>query len=211
MAGPLEEIPPGVDFHDPRQARTWVADTVASRPWRAAFFAAFASTLNAELGRGAAIVELGSGPGHLAAVLLERCQPRSYTAIDFSAAMHDLAQQHLGAAADRVTFLLRDFRRPDWTAGLDGVDAVVTMQAAHEVRHKTRLPALLASVHAVLRPGGLLLFCDHYAGTQTGKRRELALERDEQARALEAAGFASVTLLRDEGSMALYSGRRPVG
>jgi SAM-dependent methyltransferase len=198
------EIPSPIDFDDPAQARAWVDATVAKRPWRLRFFAAFASALNAHFNRPIRVAELGSGPGHLAKAIIHGCKVSSYTAIDFSAAMHDLAREHLGESSGQVHFLRRDFRRDDWAEGLGPLDAIVTTQAAHEVRHKTRQPALLKDIHAAIENGGLLLFCDHYSEAGSTKDSGLFLTHEEQPALLENAGFRQVEQLLDEGGMALY-------
>lgn len=203
------EVPSPIDFHDLDQARAWTRRTVASRPWRPRFFAAFAAALDAEAKAALDVMELGSGPGHLAAALIQHRSVASYTAVDFSLAMHQLAREHLGPDAHRVWFQVRDFRRPDWRQGLGLADAVVSMQAAHEVRHKSRLATLFDGVREALRPGGLFLICDHYVEAGSEKNPELYLGRDEQPRTLEAAGFSVVQTLLDEGGMALISARRP--
>ena len=79
------------------------------------------------------------------------------------------------------------------------------MQAVHETRHKRRALPLLTQARTVLRPGGHLLYCDHYF--TEGKKVGLTLDRDEQPAVLRAAGFTEVTLIRDEGGMALYVAR----
>jgi hypothetical protein len=84
-------------------------------------------------------MELGSDPGHLAGTILRNCEVESYVAVDFSNAMHDLAREFLGLDAGRVSFVLEDFRQSHWVTSIGVADAVLTMQAAHEVRHKTRL------------------------------------------------------------------------
>jgi hypothetical protein len=123
--------------------------------------------------------------------------------------MHDIARGHIGAAlADRVTFLHRDFRRPDWTDRLRDFDAAVTMQAAHEVRHKQHLPVLLARLRTTLAEGGLLLFCDHYAEAGSKKHPDLYPAREDQPALLAGAGFRDITRLLDMGGMALYRARR---
>ncbi len=78
------------------------------------------------------------------------------------------------------------------------------MQAAHEVRHKNRLPLLLAQAHEAIRPDGVFLFSDHYAEPGTNKNTELYVTRDEQLMLLARAGFAPVNRVHDEGGMALY-------
>jgi SAM-dependent methyltransferase len=197
-----DDVPSGVDFHDPQQARDWTHATPKKRPYRRQFFAAFSNALShLDAPR---ILELGSGPGHLARELLERMPTTSYTALDFSVPMHELARAHLGPLAERVTFLLRDFRDPAWPAGLGPFDAIVTLQAAHETRHKRHLVPLFERARTALVPGGLLLYADHYAAEGTHKPN-LMPDRDEQPLALERAGFTAVRLVHEEGGMALYS------
>ncbi|ATQ66794.1 MULTISPECIES: class I SAM-dependent methyltransferase [Methylosinus] len=203
-----EATPSPIDFHDIDQARAWTADTVARRPHRPRFFDAFCASLEGRFDAPIRIAELGSGPGHLACAILRRCRIESYHAIDFSPAMHALAHEHLAEASSRVTFVEADFRSNSWAAGLAGVDAVVTMQAAHELRHKNRLPALLDLIHETIRPGGLLLYCDYYADAAREEKSTLFLTRDEQPAALERAGFAPVGLVHEEGGMALYRALR---
>jgi len=193
-------VPITVDFRDPAHARQWTDETPRRRPWRTSFFAAFGAALR---GARLRVLELGLGPGHLAREVLTRCDIAEYVALDFSCAMHDLARDHLGDVASRIAFVTCDFRTPDWTAGFSGFDAVVTMQAVHEMRHKRLALPLLAQARTILRPGGQLLYCDHY--DEDGKQPGLMLDRAEQPEVLRAAGCSRVELLRDEGGMALYA------
>jgi SAM-dependent methyltransferase len=198
-----DDVPIRVDFRDPATARTWIEDTRIRRPYRPRFFAAFCAALapRPEL----RILELGSGPGQLAREILVHCDVRSYVALDFSPAMHQLAAEHLGDLASRVTFVTRDFREPAWPDDLGAFDAVVTLQAAHETRHKRHLVPLLERARTVVVPGGVLLYADHYLTPET-KLPALAPARADQPLALERAGFVDVRLVHEEGNMALWSG-----
>jgi SAM-dependent methyltransferase len=196
-----EDVPIRVDFRDPATARTWIEETRIKKPFRPTFFAAFCAALSSR--QQLRILELGSGPGQLAREILLHCDVSTYVALDWSQAMHDIAAEHLGELARRVTFVLRDFREPTWPAGLGAFDAVVTMQAAHETRHKRHVVPLLARARSLLTPGGVLLYCDGYLHPDA-KLPALSFDRAEQPRALERAGFSDVNLLHDEGHHALY-------
>ncbi len=197
-----------VDFRDPETARTWVEETRIKRPYRPGFFAAFCAALGAR--KDLRVLELGSGPGQLAGEILLHCDVHTYVALDFSPAMHALAAAHLGDVASRVTFVVRDFREPTWPVELGTFDAVMTLQAAHETRHKRHLVPLLERARTVLAPGGVLLYADHYLTPET-KLPALAPARDEQPLALENAGFVDIELRHEEGNMALWCGTNPVG
>ena len=65
-------------------------------------------------------------------------------------------------------------------------------QAAHELRHKRRLSAFLSQVRTCLLPGGLFLYCDHYAESASAERQNLFLSQADQPVALGEANFTDV-------------------
>jgi SAM-dependent methyltransferase len=199
-----EDVPSPIDFHDPAQVRAWEEATIRDRPSRPHFFAAMVAELNARFDGPFQILELGSGPGHLAEQILEHCPAQNYVALDFSDAMHALAKQRLARFKDRVRFVTRDFSK-EWGKGLGPFDAIVTQQAAHETRHKKYLVRFLFRAAAKLKPDGLLLYCDHYAEPVPEKHPDLYVAREAQPVALLNAGLSRIALLHDEGGMALYS------
>lgn len=155
------DVPSGIDLRDPAVARTWTLEADAKRPWREQLRAAIANTLNAEMPPVRRVLELGSGPGQLAERVLRTCAIDSYTLLDFSPPMLDLSRERVGhhPAAE---FVLGHFKQPGWSEPLASpFDAVVTMQAVHEIRHKRHVPALYRQIFEIVRPGGLLLVCDH--------------------------------------------------
>jgi SAM-dependent methyltransferase len=202
-----DDVPIRVDFRDPATARTWIEHTRVRRPYRPRFFAAFCAALASR--PHLRILELGSGPGQLAREILVHCDVHIYVALDFSPAMHAIAAEHLGELASRVTFVTRDFREPSWPSDLGTFDAVVTLQAAHETRHKRHLVPLLERARTVVAPGGVLLYADHYLTPDT-RLPALAPARADQPLALEQAGFVDVQLHHEEGNMALWGGTNPV-
>jgi SAM-dependent methyltransferase len=185
-------------------ARHWAESAMEKRPWRLAFFRSFAAELEA-LGRyGLSILELGSGPGFLAEHVLAALPSADYWALDFSAAMHELARERLGDKADRVRFLLADFKADGWANGLGHYDAVITMQAVHEVRHKRHVPSLLTTVGELLTPGGVFLMCDHIVGEGGMTDSNLYMTQSEQKEALLGAGFSQVDLVKAESGLVLW-------
>jgi SAM-dependent methyltransferase len=206
MTGDDDDVPIRVDFRDPATARAWIEDTRIRRPYRPRFFAAFCAALTSR--SKLRILELGSGPGQLAREILRQCDVQTYVALDFSPAMHVIAADHLGELASRVTFVTRDFREPEWHSELGTFDAVITLQAAHETRHKRHLVPLLERARTVLAPGGVLLYADHYLTPEAGLPA-LLTAREDQPLALERAGLTGVELHYEEGTMALWRGTNP--
>lgn len=130
-----------------------------------------------------------------------------YTALDFSAAMHDLAREMLGKLHDRVRFIEADFKIPEWSAGLASFHAIVAMQSVHELRHKRHAPRFFSTIRRFLHPEGIFLFCDHYVGEGGMTETNLYMTTEEQQSALREGGFADVTLILQKGGLALWRAR----
>jgi SAM-dependent methyltransferase len=200
----IEEVPSPIDLRRMADAREWESTAMAKRPWRAEFFERFHSAIESFPIPVSRILELGSGPGFLAAHLLQRMPLVAYDALDFSPAMHQLAAERLAGHASRVQFIERNFKEPEWTRGIGRYDCVVTNQAVHELRHKSYAPALHAQVREVLSPGGAYLVCDHFSGEGGMKNDQLFMSVEEQCAALLAAGFSKVEKLMLKGSLVLH-------
>jgi SAM-dependent methyltransferase len=206
-----EDVPSGVDFHDPVQALEWIDRTVRERPYRARIFARMAAELAAAAARPLHVVELGSGPGHLAEAVLDHGPGiASYTLVDFSEPMLEVSRERLAGRPQALRFLQLDFRDPDWTARVGVADAVLSTQAIHELRHKRKAAALYAQVRSVLAPGGVALLCDHTPGDEPDARRTaLFMTVEEQLAALRGAGFLGARLLMQVERLALYRASAP--
>lgn len=203
------DIPSPIDLRRPDHAQEWADTALQKRPSRPHFFQRFVQEVLAiSSGQPLNILELGSGPGFLLKELTEHLPQHHYTALDFSAAMHDLARQRLGAQAQHVNFLVRDFKQDDWFIGLGGIDVVVTNQAVHELRHKRYAATLHAQVRQLLKPQGIYLVCDHFAGTHEGQlgmqNNELFMTVQEQQQALLNGGLNHIQPVLCLGSLMLW-------
>ena len=196
------DVPSPVDLRDPSDAREWER-TAQARPEREDIFRAFAAELQV-LDRGElSVLELGSGPGFLAAHLLGAMQNLALTLVDFSQVMHDLARCRLGECAKEVRFLELNFKDSNWNNGLGPFDAVITNQAVHELRHKRYAESLHMQVKRVLKPGAPYLVCDHYFGEGGMANSQLYMSTDEQKDALLRAGFKDVAQIIQAGSLSM--------
>ena len=198
-----QDVPSPINWHSPNDVAEWER-TAQTRPGRAEMFESFSHELRALGNANATVLELGSGPGFLAAFLLKALPTLRLTLVDFSAPMHDLARARLGPRAAQVTFLQRSFKDPDWPRGLGLFEAVITNQAVHELRHKRHAPQLHTAVRQVLRPSGVYLVTDGFFGTEGSQNNQLHMTLAEQQAALLAAGFSQVELVATSGSLAMH-------
>jgi len=198
-----QDVPSPINWQSPNDVAEWER-TAQTRVGRAEMFESFGHELRALGNTNATVLELGSGPGFLAAFLLDAIPSLRLTLMDFSAPMHDLVRTRLGPRAAQVTFLRRSFKDPDWQEGLGLFDAVITNQAVHELRHKRHALRLHTAVRQVLRHGGVYLVTDHFCGTGGLQNDQLYMTVAEQQEALSAAGFSQVELVATSGSLAMH-------
>ena len=200
----FSDVPSPIDLRLMRDAREWEETAMSKRPWRTEFFEAFAGVIRSSSVKVHRILELGSGPGFLAEHLLGALPGINYVALDFSAAMHELAAKRLGPLGARVDFVERSFREPDWSNGLGQFEYVVTHQAVHELRHKRYAAELHQQVRALLSPGGAYLVSDHFAGEGGMQNDQLYMSIAEQAAALATADFSRVEQVLLKGGLVLH-------
>jgi SAM-dependent methyltransferase len=193
-----DDVHSRIDLRNPHTARQWSYTADDARPYRADVRACIAD----QVAGAPRILELGCGPGMLADAILERAPLAAYTLLDFSAPMLAMARRRVGSFPF-TTFALADFLDPSWPEGLGIFDAVVTMQAVHELRHKRRAALLYQQAHALLAAGGTLVVCDHAPPDD----KPLHATVDEQHAALASAGFADVTTISTSGTLYVISAR----
>lgn len=203
-----QDIPSPIDLRLMPDAQEWADTAMLKRPSRTEFFAQFLDAIQHSAYPVKTILELGSGPGFLAEYLLSHLNEVHYTALDFSPAMHQLAQQRLGKFDHQIDFIEQSFKDTEWNNKLATVDCVVTMQAVHELRHKQYATTLHQQVLETLNPNGFYLVCDHYCGECGMNNDQLYMTIDEQRDALINAGFNQVILLLQKQGMVLHYAAR---
>jgi SAM-dependent methyltransferase len=211
LPDPDVDIPYGEDLQSPRGAAAWADAADHKRPARIPIRQAIVERLQT-LSEGARVLELGSGPGYLAEQVLSRC-PRLgvYTLFDFSEPMIAMSRVRT-AAFPAARFVIGDFRDSDWTADVPGPwDAVVSMQAVHEVRHKRHVPALYREIFGILRPSGMFVVSDRTPEDDSPRSTALFMTAAEQLDAMRGAGFVEVRHITSGDAIALCEGQKPAG
>ena len=198
-----QDVPSPIDLCDPGDAREWER-TAQARPGRLEMFDAFVRELNVCGIEALDVLDLGAGPGFLAAHLLDACPNLRVTLLDFSAPMQELARARLRSRAGQVSFVERSFKSADWQRGLGPFDVVLTNQAVHELRHKRYAGALHAAVRQVLKPGGRYLVSDHFFGDGGLQNDQLYMTVAEQRAALLEAGFSKVEKVATFGTLVMH-------
>jgi len=197
------DVPSPIDFSRVEEAAAWAEAANLKRPWRADFFGAIVEELRSLGRRSLSVLELGSGPGYLAEAVIRALPDAEYTLLDVSTPMQDLARARLGRDTN-ARFVVADFRSGDWTENLGPFDAVLTVQAVHELRHKDRAIGLHKAVGRLLSSGGMYLVCDHVVGPGGMTNRDLYMTAWEQAEAMRASGFQDVALVLEKGGLVLH-------
>jgi SAM-dependent methyltransferase len=200
-----DDVASPIDLRTTADAREWAATAMQKRPWREEFFQCFVTQLCSLRLPQPSVLELGSGPGFLAYRILESVLGVQYTMLDFSPAMHELARERLGPLAGAVRQVVRDFKCARWSAGLGSYDAVITVQAVHELRHKKHAPGFHAAIRSLLKPNGRYLVCDHYIGPDGMTNEALFMSIAEHRVALDVAGFKTITCLLEKWGLVLFS------
>lgn len=186
-----EDVPPGVDFLVPEAAQKWATEAEEKLSSRIPFFTAFVEALQSHTSKVQAVLELGSGPGFLAEHVLSRCESIArYELLDFSPTMLDLSRQRLQAFGPRVSFVRGNFKDEGWARRLGTpCDAILSIQAVHELRHKRHAVKFYKECFALLNSGGLLVICDRLPQGDSERDRALFMTSEEQITAIRQAGF----------------------
>lgn len=124
-----------------------------------------------------AVLDLGTGPGPLAARLLWRFPRYRVVAVDTDPVLLEVGRRALDPFGKRVTWVLTDLREAGWSTGLPvhRFEAVVSSLALHWLE-EDEIRNLYRDLGTLLRPGGLLVNGDYLPSrrpktTVKGRRR----------------------------------------
>lgn len=203
----INEVVSPIDLKNLKDASEWAAEVNIKRPWRYEFFDAYVDEINKLNIESPKILEIGSGPGYLAKVLLENLSNISYTAIDFSKAMHQLSKEYLGELSAKVRYFVADFKDSDWfyIAEQEKYDIVIIHQALHELRHKAYAENFHTQVRDyLLGKNGVYIVTDHIVSDNGMKNNDLYMTVDEHLTALSLAGFTQIKILKEKNALCSF-------
>ena len=203
----IYEVESPIDLRNVNDASIWAAEVNRKRPWRYEFFESYVLEIKKLNIKNPKVLEVGSGPGYLAQVLLENLSHMSYTAIDFSEAMHQLSREHLGQLAHKATYLVADFKDSNWfdVAKQNRFDIVIIHQALHKLRHKAYAQQFHMQIKQnLLVKNGVYIVTDHLVADHGMKNNDLYMTIDEHLKALYSAGFRNIDILKEKNALCAF-------
>ena len=193
------------DYFNEAYVSEWTMVANSKRPFRARFFDAFVSEL--AILHKLKVLDVGSGPGFLAERVLTGCDVASYHLFDFSPHMLELSRVRLRDFGERAVFHQGSFLDEEWWQSLPApFDAIVSMQAIHEVRDSARIPKLYGELKLLLRVGGIVLIADEV--NDGDKNEEHLLSLSEHEAALLKAGFERFRRVYAAGDLVMFAATR---
>lgn len=158
------------EFHSKEFALGW-AERFEPTPERIRLFDLIVSQLHKSIPVDGNIIELGLGPGYLAKYLLDRMPDVTYSGIDFSLPMLEIAQERLHKHTSRISYTQADLVEAAWEEKLSKpADAIISTWALHDLGSPENINRVYQRSYTALNDNGLLLngdFVKPSGSTQT--------------------------------------------
>ncbi len=148
------------------------------------------------------VVELACGAGYLAEHLFRQHPSALYCGVDLSPHLLDFARGRLACestdnvAGRTIEFVCTDLVNEDWEEELSSldwagqVDAVISIQALHDLGGLAEQTNVLARARRILRTGGQLIYGDLLQDAASPHLSRFTVDQHEEM--LRSAGFVSV-------------------
>ncbi len=129
------------------------------------------------------VLDLGSGPGPLAARILRGFPHCRVVALDTDPALVQVGRRGLSRFRRRLRWVVSDLRKEDWSSEVRHrtFDAVVSSLALNWLE-EDELRRVYQVAHGLLRPGGILVNGDFIPSNTSTATRPKAAERDPPGR-----------------------------
>lgn len=135
------------------------------------------------------VLDLGTGPGSLAARMLKRFPRCRVVAVDTDPVLLRVGEEALHRFGRRTTWVLADLREKSWTSKLPAprFDAAVSSLALHWLE-EDEIRTIYRDLRRLLRPGGLLINGDYLPSRLPKKRLGGPRRATEEYREAERGG-----------------------
>ena len=188
------------DVRTDSEARSWEARLNRERPQRKQVAAWICSRISAAAASSPRVVELACGAGFLAEILKRQLPGLRYCGLDLSPRLLEFARRRLETVpgeqenGSAMKYYCVNLVNDDWTAqlvdiGWEGkVDAVVSIQALHDLGELPQQKQVLEQARGLLRDGGLLAYADLLYDAQNPHSSRYTLEEHEEM--LHSCGYS---------------------
>lgn len=200
------------DLRTQEDVTEWTTSLQVRYPERAGVMSHIAAQLQALPFANPQVVELGSGPGLLAELLLQELPQMTYLGFDSSELLLAFARTKLAFFGQRARLISADLNTDSWLNQLSGeIHAIISLQALHDFGEERHINRIYGLARRLLVPGGLLLTADFVVPPgqdnpeQLGRRsilRHLEL--------LQEQGFERLACTLSIGEFACLVGFAPV-
>ena len=186
------------NFHNEEYSREWAEKFIPSAPRIKLFETILRQIENAGYTK-ASVLELGIGPGFLAAYVLDRLPDIRYTGLDYSAAMLEIAGKRTAAHNERIDFIQADLIKEAWGKKIERTpDVIVTTWALHDLFEKKNIFNVYKSCFELLPDRGLLLNGDFIKPEESAHEYEGGrIKPSEHLDILRKAGFRDAICLEE--------------
>ena len=193
------------DYFNEAYVNEWTSVANSKRPFRSEFFDAFIAELSVL--DNPKVLDIGSGPGFLAELVLARCEVASYHLFDFTPHMLEMSRARLAAFRERAVFHQGSFLDAGWWQLLPSpFDAVVSIQTIHEARDGARIPQIYAELKFLLDDGGVVLVADEVNDAENHEEHLLTLKEHEAA--FLQSGFENFRRIFAAGDLVMFGAKR---
>lgn len=191
-----------------KKAQEWEQRMIEKGLYREHFFKVFAGQVNKLFDTPITVLEISSGPGHLAERLIQTNKIKKYTLFDLSKSMHQIASKRLNEYHNITEYKVGSFLDKQCFDSLEQYDAVVCMQSIHEVRDKTLAVEIYKNIINVIKPDGYFLVCDFVIGNPGMKDTSMYMTETEQKDTLLKSGLISVKLITNQLGLTLFTAQK---
>ena len=189
------------DWQSAEYVRDWVENDVTKDDERRPLLRRMLTKAGCAPDAAIKVLDVGGGYGIVTSLVIEAFPNAQVTLQDYSAPMLAHARERLAAHASATRFVHSNLQDPAWVDGVDGpYDLAVSAIAIHTIGGRQHIEQVYHSLHALLKPGGVLLNCDY----------DYTAPADLHAEWLQQAGFEDVEVApsgRDH--LFVLSARRP--
>jgi tRNA (cmo5U34)-methyltransferase len=198
----------GHDWRSPERVREYVQRVDREIDRRADGLAVLLQVIPFEPDRAISVLDIGCGPGLVAARVLDAFPQARAVGLDVSEPMREVAGERMASYGGRFGFVLADFVEGELPAEARGpFDLVVSSRAIHHIpaEHKQRL---YRTVFSALNPGGGFFNLDRVGPAEARLPGHYYDTLEQHLGFLRQAGFTRVDCFWKRLSLALLGGYR---